>query len=338
PFWLKPVDYSDFPAILSYRFTGELCWASAQAGRQTAPRMAGEPHRAPRGPPAPRPRPAWPPLLTDVGAQPAQPQDDHLHLWAAMRDDSRHGVHPSGGEGLHSWPAVPASAASVLAARPGLPPDHAAAPAPRRAQGRQGAASCGAQAPLAELVRHHSLPEVDHEHERRADQDVTTMAIVNLPYSYPQWMLQRDIDQEGLAYDYFHVPHDNRLTRNRGFAFVNFLTPEAADTFKRSFNSREFSSPAAESKVVTVLPSRLQGFEANASLHPGGVVQKPQLQLRKHQQPQYQQLRQEQQQQTTASGSGSSRGCHAAVPAAIGRSAGSSSSSSDVPMFVRISL
>ncbi|CAK0909936.1 unnamed protein product, partial [Prorocentrum cordatum] len=234
----------------------------------------------------------------------------------------------------------PASAAAASAARPGLPPDHAAAPAPRRAQGRPGA-SCGAQTPLAELVRHHSLPEVDRGHERRADQEVTTMTIVNLPYSYPQWMLQWDVNEEGLAYDFFHVPHQNRRTRNRGFAFINFLTPEAADIFMWSFTGRELSSPAAESKVVTVVPARLQGFEANASLYPGGVVQNPQLLLQRHHQRHHQQLRQQQQQQqqrTTVSGSGSSRDRHAAVPAAIGHSAGSSSSSSDVPLFLRLSL
>lgn len=161
------------------------------------------------------------------------------------------------------------------------------------------------------------------------------MAIVNIPYAYPHWMLQWELNQEGLAYDYFHCPRDTRQERSRGFAFVNFVTPEAAAAFYRSFNNRELSYPGAETKVVTVLPSRLQGLEANARLHPEGLVLDPQAQLQRHQQ---RHLQQPQQQQQAYSSGGSSRsrssnrGPQAAATAVVGHSAASSSSFEAAPV------
>jgi len=148
------------------------------------------------------------------------------------------------------------------------------------------------------------------------------MAIVNIPYAYPKWMLQWYMNQEGLAYDYFHCPTDTRQERSRGIAFINFQTPEAAHAFWRSFNHRELSYPGAGSKVVTVLPSRLQGLEANARLHPEGLVPDPQMQLQRHPQ----QLRQQQLQAPASGSSSSSRGPQAAAPAAVGHGAAVSSS------------
>jgi hypothetical protein len=239
-----------------------------------------------------------------------------------LRDDHPYHVRPSGSEdGAPSWAAASASAAS--SATLGLWLDHAAAAAPPPARGRPGADIPGAQMPLSELVRQHGTPEVDPDF--RADGGVTTMAIVNIPYAYPHWMLQWELNQEGLAYDYFHCPRDTRQERSRGFAFVNFVTPEAADAFYRSFNNRELSYPGAETKVVTVLASRLQGLEANARLHPEGLVLDPQLQLQRHQQRHQQQLRQQQAPSSGSSSRSSNRGAQAAATAAVGRSVTSSS-------------
>ncbi|CAK0906137.1 unnamed protein product [Prorocentrum cordatum] len=158
-----------------------------------------------------------------------------------------------------------------------------AAGAPRQARGRQGAAeAAGGRPPLAELVRRHGLPEVDPD--LRLDEGITTMVIVNVPYAYPRQMLQADINEWGFPYNYFHCPQDSRQGRSRGLAFINFLTPLAAAAFKRCFDKRELSCPGAEAQVVTVLPSRLQGLEKNAQLHPEGRVLDPHWQLHQHRQ------------------------------------------------------
>ena len=275
-----------------------------------------------------------------MGAQAARQPEHHPHQWATLQDDNPYGVHSPVSEGAPSWPAASSSAAS--AARPNLQLDHAAAVVPRPARGRPGTNVPRVQRPLAELVRQHSLPEVDPD--RLADERVTTMVILNIPYAYPNVVLQRDILQEGLAHDYFQCPQETRTGRNRGFAIINFVTPEAANAFQRSFNNRELFFPGAGTKRVTVLPSNLQGLEANARRNPGGLVLDPEMQLQQHQQqPRHQQ-------QALAAGSSSSRGPQAAAPAAMGHSAASSSSqaapmplhppssSGNAPVFYRFSF
>ncbi|CAK0888851.1 unnamed protein product [Prorocentrum cordatum] len=293
---------------------------------------------APR-PPEPGPRPARRPLPADAGAHAARLRGHQPRVWAALQDGHHHGEPPSGSGGAHSWHALAASATST--ARPGLRLDLAAATASWPAL----AGVQDAQMPLAELVSWHSLPEVDSA--LRGDVAVTTMAVLNLPYAYPKWKLQWDIKQEGLAYDYFHCPQDARKERNRGFAFVNFLTPEAAHAFQRSFHNRELSYPGAEAKVVAVVPSDLQGLEKNARLHPQGLALLPQLLLQQYQQ---RHLRQQHQQMTAASGGGStSRGPWEAEQVAVDQRASSSRSqvapathspspSRNVPVVYRLSL
>lgn len=100
----------------------------------------------------------------------------------------------------------------------------------------------------------------------------TTMAILNIPYAYPKWKLQADIEAEGLAYDYFHFPRDSRRGKNRGFAFVNFVTAEAAQAFYHAFHNRSLFHPGSEEKRIAVMHSSLQGFENNAQLNPSAVT------------------------------------------------------------------
>jgi len=83
-----------------------------------------------------------------------------------------------------------------------------------------------------------------------------TMAILNIPYTYPKNLLQRDIDQLNFPYTGFHCPRDRKhKDHNRGFAFVKFATSEVAHKFQQLFHHRLLSYPGSPSKNVSVLPS-----------------------------------------------------------------------------------
>jgi RNA recognition motif-containing protein len=98
------------------------------------------------------------------------------------------------------------------------------------------------------------------------------MAILNIPYTFPKWKLQRLMENEGYTFNYFHFPRDSRRGRNRGFSFVNFSTPEMAQAFRQKFDNMHLFHAGAEEKPITVVPSSLQGFESNRALHPGAAA------------------------------------------------------------------
>lgn len=121
--------------------------------------------------------------------------------------------------------------------------------------------SLGEQSPHEDCVTH------DEGRQPISNDCTTTMAILNIPYTYPAWKLHQDIDEVGLPYSYFHCPRDNRKNRNRGFAFIKFPTPEAADTFRRCFHNRVLSCPGSQEQTIAVQPSALQCFEPNVKFH-----------------------------------------------------------------------
>eukprot|EP00401_Gymnodinium_catenatum_P051843 CAMPEP_0117536100 /NCGR_PEP_ID=MMETSP0784-20121206/41277_1 /TAXON_ID=39447 /ORGANISM="" /LENGTH=391 /DNA_ID=CAMNT_0005332649 /DNA_START=9 /DNA_END=1184 /DNA_ORIENTATION=+ len=91
-----------------------------------------------------------------------------------------------------------------------------------------------------------------------------TVMMRNLPNKYTQHMLIEDINSAGFvgAYDFFYLPIDPDTKANRGYAFINFIEPGAAWTFKEAyegFQMDRFNS----GKQVVVTPAALQGFEAN---------------------------------------------------------------------------
>eukprot|EP00931_Biecheleriopsis_adriatica_P005592 TRINITY_DN107085_c0_g1_i1.p1 TRINITY_DN107085_c0_g1~~TRINITY_DN107085_c0_g1_i1.p1 ORF type:complete len:404 (-),score=77.12 TRINITY_DN107085_c0_g1_i1:367-1578(-) len=96
------------------------------------------------------------------------------------------------------------------------------------------------------------------------ESDVTTIMMRNLPNKYTQQMLLEEVDQAGFAgsYDFFYLPIDPETRANRGYAFLDFKEPATAARFKQCFEGqslRMFKS----SKIVTITPAQLQGFEAN---------------------------------------------------------------------------
>jgi RNA recognition motif-containing protein len=85
---------------------------------------------------------------------------------------------------------------------------------------------------------------------------LTCMAIMNIPYTYPESRLQWDVDQLGLPHTGFYYPRDRKSKgRHRGFAFVYFAAPEDAHTFQKLFHNRVLSHPGSSAKCVSVSPS-----------------------------------------------------------------------------------
>lgn len=94
----------------------------------------------------------------------------------------------------------------------------------------------------------------------------TTVMIQHIPSKCSQRKLMREINSAGFLgrYDFFYLPIDPRSRMNRGFAFVNFTTAEAAEAFYRKFNSQRFKQLPSE-EALAIMPADLQGYDQNAA-------------------------------------------------------------------------
>jgi len=95
-------------------------------------------------------------------------------------------------------------------------------------------------------------------------ENTTTVMMRNLPNKYTQRMLLTEINQVGFlgTFDFLYLPIDPETSANRGYAFLNFIDPSFAWMFKMSYEGRKMNR-FNSSKVVSVMPATLQGFEAN---------------------------------------------------------------------------
>lgn len=94
--------------------------------------------------------------------------------------------------------------------------------------------------------------------------NVTTIMMRNLPNKYTQRMLLTEVNQAGFlgTFDFMYLPIDPETSANRGYAFLNFTEPNYAWMFNMHFSGRKMNR-FNSSKVVSVNPATLQGFEAN---------------------------------------------------------------------------
>jgi len=112
----------------------------------------------------------------------------------------------------------------------------------------------------------------------------TTVMMREVPMKYTQRKLLREINLLGFSgqYDFIYLPMDPRKHTNRGFAFINMTSAEAADKFYKTFHGqylRHFSSE----KPLSVVPADLQGFEENAMQY--AVVGAPRMKRRGYTKP-----------------------------------------------------
>eukprot|EP00931_Biecheleriopsis_adriatica_P046723 TRINITY_DN26856_c0_g2_i1.p1 TRINITY_DN26856_c0_g2~~TRINITY_DN26856_c0_g2_i1.p1 ORF type:complete len:603 (+),score=92.39 TRINITY_DN26856_c0_g2_i1:72-1880(+) len=94
---------------------------------------------------------------------------------------------------------------------------------------------------------------------------MTSVMMKNVPSKYTQQKLMREINTVGFLghYDFFYLPLQPHGHGNRGFAFINFSTPEAAQMFYTTFQGKQLRRFTSETPLA-ILPADVQGFEQNA--------------------------------------------------------------------------
>merc|ERR1719350_2451980 len=93
----------------------------------------------------------------------------------------------------------------------------------------------------------------------------TTVMMRHIPHKYTQQCLLTEINAAGFQdqFDFFYLPTDVRTRANRGFAFINFVTPEIAEVFFHVFHGQQLRHFNAENALAIVVADH-QGFEQNA--------------------------------------------------------------------------
>lgn len=86
----------------------------------------------------------------------------------------------------------------------------------------------------------------------------------NLPCRSTRAEILAEIDSLGFAgrYNYFYQPPNRGQRLSRGYAFIGFATPEVAAEFVAVMHNRPLSCRES-TKLVQVLPARIQGLEEN---------------------------------------------------------------------------
>merc|ERR1712007_16801 len=65
------------------------------------------------------------------------------------------------------------------------------------------------------------------------------------------------------CFDFFHLPLDFSTKKNRGYAFVNFLSAEIALRFRAEFGNTTLPRHSQAHKIVEICAADIQGFHAN---------------------------------------------------------------------------
>jgi len=93
----------------------------------------------------------------------------------------------------------------------------------------------------------------------------TTMMLCCVPDRLTPAMLVQELHSVGLGllYDFLHIPLDKRKAGiNRGIAFINFVSCEAALYFYRFFHGHRLPYPSSD-RCLLVKVARVQGLESN---------------------------------------------------------------------------
>lgn len=105
--------------------------------------------------------------------------------------------------------------------------------------------------------------------------NTVTVMIKNLNYRVTQQTVLDDLKAKGFdnMFDFFYLPIDSETNRNRGYAFVNFLSPTIAKRFKQMYDGDNHNLTKA-GKPLQITPATLQGYAANYAHYSAAVVQR----------------------------------------------------------------
>jgi hypothetical protein len=103
--------------------------------------------------------------------------------------------------------------------------------------------------------------EVNEERLACGEEKRTTFMVRNIPNKYTQMALLEELQEFRGLFDFLYVPINSRRGCNIGYAFVNFVSTEAALSFHRVFKSRQWLKAKAP-KLSKLAFARLQGREA----------------------------------------------------------------------------
>ena len=99
---------------------------------------------------------------------------------------------------------------------------------------------------------------------------VTTLMVANLPIFATQQELLKEINRSGFAgeYDFVYLPRDFEDGSGKGYAFINFKSPETAASFAIMWHcSKRLGAEDQAGDVLRLKVSEaiLQGLQANLS-------------------------------------------------------------------------
>lgn len=91
----------------------------------------------------------------------------------------------------------------------------------------------------------------------------TTLMLKNVGYALTQEGLLATIERRHRgAFDYLYLPMDFERGQNRGFAFVNFITPRGVPNFYEEFHGHPLTEASANRRVEIIFAD-VQGKEEN---------------------------------------------------------------------------
>eukprot|EP00448_Togula_jolla_P023368 CAMPEP_0170574166 /NCGR_PEP_ID=MMETSP0224-20130122/3153_1 /TAXON_ID=285029 /ORGANISM="Togula jolla, Strain CCCM 725" /LENGTH=262 /DNA_ID=CAMNT_0010896801 /DNA_START=14 /DNA_END=802 /DNA_ORIENTATION=- len=117
-------------------------------------------------------------------------------------------------------------------------------------------------------VRGVTRPAPDNEWPLDTAEETTTLMLRRIPPRCTQQRLMHVINKVGFQgrYDFLYLPTHARSCNNRGFAFCNLESPEAAKEFFRLCHGRYL--PTMHSKEpLDIVPAEIQGYERNVIHH-----------------------------------------------------------------------
>ena len=93
----------------------------------------------------------------------------------------------------------------------------------------------------------------------------TTVMVRNIPRKCSQRMLMADIISTGFgnAVDFVYLPTDISSGKNLGYAFINFIIPDGAVSFREYFHKKHLSTMRGSRAGISVSYAVIQGLDAN---------------------------------------------------------------------------